>query len=361
MKLKYRISPIDPIISRDARQFGAGSPMHTMSWLSNTLVAGAVRTAFRKNSENPDSLNMKDTAISGIFPLLEGKIYFPRPLDIIKSAKNIYQIKPCKMSAGCGTNMPLNGLLPALPKTEEDFKPEKLNAFWEKDLMLQWLINGENNFKLKDEYTLPAPQKDERIHACIDPETGVAADEKLFSTIGLDFTQGDRTSFLKWQISIDVKGCELPAKFTAPLGGERRLAEFEAAEDDETLWQYPEELPEFINGNLRLILASPAMFHKGWLPDWIDESSLRGELPNTSVTVELVSAVTDRWQPVSGWSYTKGSQGPKPMRRAVPAGSVYFFNIVEGTLDAKSVWLKSICTDKKNVDDGFGLVLPSQW
>ena len=53
--LKYRIKPLDPLISRDARQFGAGSPMHSLDWMTNTAIAGAVRTALWKDSDNPAS------------------------------------------------------------------------------------------------------------------------------------------------------------------------------------------------------------------------------------------------------------------------------------------------------------------
>ena len=367
MMLKYRISPIDPIISRDARQFGAGSPMHSMSWLSNTLIAGTVRTALWKASGDQysnETLNaLKNIIVKGIFPVLNRKIYFPRPLDIIKSTKGIYQIKPYDVPKDSGANMPIEGLMPSFPDAEEDFKPEKLNAFWEKDLMLQWLMNGKSNFVLNDEATLSAPVHDERVHASINTMTGTAKDGNLFSTTGLDFIHSDRKglTFSQEEISVDIDNIEIPEKFIAPIGGERRLAEFSLHEEDDILWQYPEEMPEFLDGNLRLILASSAIFAEGWLPDWINTDTLMGEIPNTNVTVKLVSAVTERWQPVSGWAYERGKKGPKPMRRAVPAGSVYFFRIVSGTLEVKSIWLKSICLDKQNINDGFGLVLAGKW
>ncbi|MBQ7594472.1 MAG: type III-B CRISPR module-associated protein Cmr3 [Synergistaceae bacterium] len=365
--MKYRISPIDPIISRDARQFGAGSPMHSMSWLSNILIAGAVRAVLWKANPEPDSREtlsaLKKTTVQGIFPLLNEKIYFPRPLDIVKSANNIYQIKPCEIPDNCGVNMPLRGLLPAAPDTDEDFKPVQLNAFWERDLIIKWLKYGKNNFSLNDADTLSAPLHDERVHACIDPKTGTSKGGNLFATTGLDFVHMDgvNDSLKLEQISIDIEGGSLPEKFIAPIGGERRLAEFSLNEDDAALWDYPAELPEFINGRLRLVLASPAIFAKGWLPDWIGEETLTGKIPHTNATVKLISAVTERWQPVSGWSYERGNTGPKPMRRAVPAGSVYFFEIITGTLEAKNLWLKSICTDEQNINDGFGLVLAGQW
>ena len=369
--MKYRIKPLDPLISRDARQFGAGSPMHPLNWITNTVIAGAVRTALWKISDNPESREtletLKKIPVKGNFPILDGKIYFPRPLDIIKSANDIYQIKPGEFPPDSGANMPIDGLMPSFPDNEEDFKPEKLNAFWEKDLIVHWLLHGKKNFTLDNSRTLSAPAHDERVHASIDTSTGTSRDGMLFSTTGLDFIHrnGDDKTFQPERfsqevISVDIESLNLPARFIAPVGGERRLAEFSRCDDDSALWECPEDFPK-IEGSLRLVLASPAMFKNGWLPDWIDTGTLTGTIPNTNATAKLISAVTERWQPVSGWYYERGITGPKPMRRAVPAGSVYFFEIISGTLDAKSLWLKSICLDEQDINDGFGLVVAGKW
>jgi CRISPR-associated protein Cmr3 len=371
--LKYRIKPIDPLISRDARQFGAGSPMHSLNWLTNTVIAGAVRTVLWKENENRDSRDtleaLKKIPVRGNFPILDGRIYFPRPLDIIKSVKDIYQIRPGEFPKDSGANMPIDELMPSFPDAEEDFKPEKLNAFWEKNMMIQWLMHGKNDFTLKNECTLSAPAQDERVHASINTSTGTSNDGKLFSTTGLDFIHrngNDKTfeqnRFSQEEISVDINDMNLPARFIAPVGGERRLAEFSRHEGDNILWECPEDFHGIIEGNLRLVLASPAVFANGWFPDWIDSETLTGIIPNTNVHVKLISAVTERWQPVSGWSYERSnSLRHKPMRRAVPAGSVYFFKITDGTLDAKSVWLKSICLNEQDINDGFGLVLAGKW
>ena len=363
--MKYRITPLDPLISRDARQFGAGSPMHSFSWITNTVIAGTVRTVLWKASDNPDSRETLDTlkkiSAAGNFPILDGKIYFPRPLDIITSANDIYQIKPGDFPPDSGANMPAEGLMPSFPDAEEDFKPEKLNAFWEKDMMIHWLIHGRENLTFNEKRTLSAPAHDERVHAKIDPSAGVAKDGNLFSTTGLDFIHRDTDKgLLREEISVDIGTMNLPSRFTAPAGGERRLAEFSRHDEDNTLWECPGEL-DVAGGNLRLVLASPAMFAKGWLPDWIDEATLTGEIPGTNAAVRLISAVTERWQPVSGWYYERGNNGPKPMRRAVPAGSVYFFRVISGNADAKSLWLRSICTSEQDINDGFGLVLAGKW
>lgn len=373
--MKYRVTPIDPIISRDARQFGAGSPMHPLNWLTNTLIAGSVRTVLWKMSEDPNSKNtldnLKKIAVNGVFPVSNNRVYFPRPLDIVKSETNIYQVKPQNFEDGTGANMPLEGLMPAFPDSDEDFKPVKINAFWSRDLIIKWLRNGKDNFDFDEKETLAAPSHDERVHVAIKPETGVSKDGELFSTTGLDFVhkkeekeekeEGKKGKIVlnRQHISIDINADNLPEKFIAPIGGERRLAEFSRNDDDEVLWKFPKEIS--LGNKIRLVLATPAIFSKGWLPDWIDESSLTGTIPNTDAKVKLISAIVDRWLPISGWSYERGSTGPKPIRRAVPAGSVYFFEIIDGNLDAEKIWLKSICTDTQNINDGFGLVLTGNW
>ena len=361
--MKYRITPIDPSISRDSRQFGAGSPMHALNWLSQSLIAGAVRTKIWKNSENPDShetINeLRKIKVCGSFPIVNEKIYFPRPLDIVKSSEDIYQVKPSIMPENSGTNMPLEGLQPAMPDNlDKDFKPDKLNLFWSKDLMLKWLDTGKENFTFNESETLAAPSFDERIHVYIDPSTGTSKTGNLFSTTGLDFIRSEGKIFTHEQISIDINTDELTNEFIAPLGGERRLAKFTPYQEDNALWSCPNLR---ISKNLRIIMASPGIFDNGWLPGWINKENLTGKFPNTNIIVKLISAIVDRWQPVSGWCYERGKTGHKPMRRAVPSGSVYFFEIIEGVINPADIWLKSICDNEQDINDGFGLVLVGNW
>ena len=403
--MKYKITPIDPLISRDARPFGAGGRVRSLDWLTQTAAAGAVRTALWKDLEDRDSDEslkaLRSVKIRGPFPMLEGRLYFPRPLDIAVSVKivrdekdpqkvkekvtSVWQIKPITIPEGCHVEMPPEtpNLRPCSPFTsdgEDDFKPEKLKPFWARELMDKWLETGIKDFPLyekvkgkdgkdilKEKDTLSAPARDERSHVSIDPATGTSKDGMLFSTTGLDFVRGNVKKGQPLHqshavIDVEVPGDKglpsLPERFIAPLGGERRLAEFRKDDGDKGLWPCPPSM-EFHRGDkVRLVLASPAIFTHGWLPGWIDKPSLEGTVPGTEARFKLISAVTGRWQPISGWSYEKGKNaGPKPTQRMVPAGSVYFMELLSEAFNPASLWLSSVCDDQQASNDGFGLAL----
>ncbi len=106
---------------------------------------------------------------------------------------------------------------------------------------------------------------------------------------------------------------KLPNQGWVILGGERRAARFEIIKPSED--EQHNGLEQLQRGNL-LYLATPAAFARGWQPRaWIDWA-------------EPIAVAIDRYQPVGGWLLTPGSSGgdQKPIRRCVPAGSIYFFN-----------------------------------
>lgn len=78
------------------------------------------------------------------------------------------------------------------------------------------------------------------------------------------------------------------------------------------------------DGRFLLYLASPAVFG-GWKPQWI-ESRLTGQL--TGVEFALEAAAVGKPSLCSGWDMINNK--PKPLYRAVPAGSVYFCRISNG-------------------------------
>lgn len=375
-----RLTPLSPLIARDSRPFGMGqgNRVRSMDWISPSVIAGAVRTAVWKEKDTLTPDQLKTIEVNGAFPIVDEKIYFPRPLDALihKTDKaagtaDILRVRP--MSGNAGVRMPHASLVPSEPvgMPEEDFKPESGDAFWPLATMAEWLgCEDDQPVSMKID-GLPAPAKEDRTNVTILPESGAAEDARLFTTTGLDFVrkpQKDTSEGRLSQIRIGVrvnfgKYAPLPERLLVPLGGERRLAEVWTAEADKGFWEVPKGLSWAGKKGLRMVLATPAVFERGWLPGWLREQDgkLTGTIPGSGVSVRLVSAVVGRWKPLSGWSYEKGRNGPKALRRMVPAGSVYFFEVLEGGEGIADLWLRSVCDCQQDGRDGFGLALWGFW
>ena len=114
-------------------------------------------------------------------------------------------------------------MLPAFPDTEKDFKPERINSYWQKKLISQWLRRGSKNFTLDEALTLKSPEKDERVHVNINSSTGTSNEGMLFSTVGLDFTRKISSKLEQGNLSVDIELPQelaglLPEKFIVPIG-----------------------------------------------------------------------------------------------------------------------------------------------
>lgn len=412
------IAPHDPIIARDARPFGFGLRMKSLNWPYPSVLAGSLRTMLGKmNGDSFDNVTtvdkLKKVSITGPFPLYNGSLYLPAPADILveeqkDGTRTPHAIRPMKMRAGERCNLPDEKLIPAmLPENVRDeFKPADIAPFWSIEKMETWLVeDGPASFEappdpkkiqeLRNAGTqwacqdtapdptdfmeiqgfLDFPGKEPRSHVKIKSESGTAEDEMLFETVGLDF--GAKGI----QIAARVDIGEFAWKNSLhPLGGERRLAYWKAGADPG--WACPSRIHEALTGKkyLRMVLATPAIFSSGWLPGWLDPETLEGHPPlwpdkktpdsssekSGGPTLRLISACVSRWKPLSGWSLdmTNGAKpGPKPIRRVVPAGSVYFFEMTEGNAAdlAENLWLRPVSDNSQDRYDGFGLALWGVW
>lgn len=381
-ELFLSITPHDPIIARDARPFGFGLRMKSLDWPYPSVLAGSVRTMLGKtNSNDFDDRTvaaLKKVSVAGPLPLCNGRLYLPAPGDILieelqNGARRAHSLRPAKLRKGEGSNLPNQKLLPTMvPESiENEFKPAASAAFWSMEKMAAWLASDayesfdlsstpEDDEQITD--LLDLPKKESRAHVGIKAESGSAEDGRLFETIGLDFGAN-------MQIAARVDTGEFAWKNALhPIGGERRLAVWKAGTDPG--WSCPPEITGALREKhgLRMVLATPAVFSGGWLPGWIDKKTLEGRPPGApdGVALRLVSASVGRWKPLSGWSLEKGRCGPKPIRRLVPAGSVYFFEMTEGSPAdlAKPLWLRPVSDTMGGQDygcDGFGLALWGVW
>ncbi len=387
----FEIQCRDPIVARDGRPFDSGGKMRATTWLVPSVLAGSFRTLLGKKIDStfsgdlPDRL--KKVSVHGFFPMAENKLYFPKPEDCIakpnqnnkdlkKEDPILLQTKPqtCHPDQGC--DLPPGNLLPVMLTSEQskaDFKPAAVPEWWPADAFENWLINEEVAL---NETFLRKPEEDQRTHLEVEETSGTAEDGMVFTTTSLSLEAlpsygiERKHTQVSYPIRVEAEGdlhnhCNnLDQKH--PLGGERRLVHWREANQQSKLWECPKKVSDALTKNpknVRLILATPSIFKDGWKPAWLTlkDGFLQGNPPGSGVTLKLVGASIARWKAVSGWSLAK-PYGPKPTRRMVPAGSVYFFECITGNpADLTNHWLKSVADEEQDQRDGFGLSLWGIW
>jgi CRISPR-associated protein Cmr3 len=387
MSTFLRISGRDPLVARDGRPFGAGqgNRMRSSGWLYPSVVAGSFRTMLAKEANRGFDRATQDELltieVAGVLPLVGPQLYLPAPNNCVLDDKtNVFRARPAKMEGG-RADWPAEGLCPVLLDSEDDFKPEKGPAFWPLNRYAEWLT-GKKVDPRSDDF-LGGATEDLRDHVSLNPESGTAEEGLLFTTAGIvskalpkhgrppgpvkPTGKPRRECFADIELAARVEnvpawGQQALAKLSVwhPLGGERRLAHWQTA-NEETAWQCPDTITKALanTNRITMTLATPAFFSGGWKPGWLG-SDLRGTPPKGGSRLKLIGVSTERWRAVSGWSYMIG--GPKAIRRLVPAGGVYFFESEsENNSALADQWLRSVSDGVQEARNGFGLAVWGTW
>ncbi len=374
MSLKLVI-PRDALIFRDGKPFTAvpGERSKSLPFPYPSTLAGAIRTRQGTKPDGEFDKNqiadlMKISVRGPILVVLDedNKIsnwYFPAPADALivleEDTPTRYALAPLDISSNRVSNVDENlKLIGAIENIKA--KPiSKPPLYWTWEALRKWLLEPTPK-EVVDSETLGihGPARDTRTHVSIEPSTQTALPGALFQTSGMEFTQLKR----KEQFSPPLKDArrlalavETEATFSNSvgfLGGERRIINWESS--DERLPDCPQDIKGKIkeSGHCRLVLATPAYFEEGYL-------SKDFEIKNK---VKVQAVALPRYQTISGWDYDV--QKPKPTRRLVPAGSVYFIKFEDKSLIenfVNKVWLHSISDDEQSQRDGFGLALLGTW
>lgn len=162
---------------------------------------------------------------------------------------------------------------------------------------------------------------DPRLGIGLDDATGSAKEGLLYTADCIALAPG--TGFL-----VRVAGADalLPDGGLVRLGGDGRGATLQHA----TLapgHAFPAGVPK--GRRFRMLLATPGFFPEGgWLPCGVRWHGDECVLELGGLRARLVAAAVGRAEVASGWDLARGV--PKPAVRVAPAGSVYWFDEVEG-------------------------------
>ncbi|OBZ15726.1 type III-B CRISPR module-associated protein Cmr3 [Bacillus sp. FJAT-27264] len=409
MRKLLSIRPIDPIMVRDGRPFTItpGIRAHTLNDVTPSTVTGAIRTLLGKRLAAATGVekiaHYAKVPVRG--PLYEwrGSLYFPMPQDVElheeQKVEKVRFVKPTQPSDsgqgfwGVGKEGLLNGvdlLWPPIGAGQAKtslVKPSYVSASWMKRWLCgeldskawaaalrEWRVSKEKQHSQVegDIPFLAAWSKEVRTHTEIDKSTYSARKEHLFSTEALALPP-DVTMQVSLEMPQEESGDTDPIDLLHPLGGKRRLAHFSEMKED-SQWNCPPEIITALDGKkyVKMVLVTPAYFRKGWLPGWLNEE-LETKDNSLGVRLKLRWACIPRWQPISGWAYSsdKSKEGlnEKAVRRMVPAGSVYFFEVIDGgnpRVLAEQSWLQSVSDTNRrkeafDKEDGYGLAVWGVW
>ena len=262
-----------------------------------------------------------------------------------------------------GCDLP-KGLLAVQMQRPLKGKPQGGVNFWSLKHLIRWQQGEDLKFDEVHQLGLSHLPIDIRTHVAIDSSTQAGVSGKLFQTANLDLAHRKKLigGWEEHRYGFIVQSNLVLNQDLATFGGERRLSNFQPIEMP-NLQEINQQLLDKINQakGFSLNFLSPAIFAKGYLPQWIDADSLEGQLPETSLRIKLKAVAIDRWLPVSGWDSLLWK--PKSMRKAVAAGSVYWFELID-EMDLVSLQIlseHSFSDHLQDQRDGFGVTVIAPW
>lgn len=373
----YLFDPKSPLVFRTGKPFDQpGDPVSLGFPLPSTL-AGACRTAHGDAnatdfSSEEQVADLRKIAVAGpLAAIIRANTIeplFPRPVDTFYQRLpgkqlGVIRLQPRECESGELIDLPHKDLLPVFPKEEIKGKPANGVSWWKKEHFFTWLAGKIPTVCRPDELGWAGPERNLRTHVALDPSSLAARDSMLFQTENMDFgacctkhgwneeRYGILARMAGENIAKQVRFCR--------LGGEGRVCSLVAKDQ---VWPV---MPDMIlqklktAGWIRMVLVTPAIFARGWQPGWLDDS-LQGSPPGfPGVKLRLKSFACSRWQPVSGWDLQK--KKPRAVRRMVPAGSVYWFQVEGGSETLEKLWLRPVSDDEQDRLDGFGLAAIGIW
>lgn len=166
---------------------------------------------------------------------------------------------------------------------------------------------------------------------------------------------------------VGLSGCEgkLPNSGWLRLGGDGRGASYSTVSRDfgfdpslsEATWSRMQQ-----TGTFKLMMRSPGLFSNGWLPDGIKEHGNDLVLEWRDIRARLICASVPRYTVISGWNLAEWK--PKIAQRAVPTGTVYWFELLEGGLEQlcnlanHGLWIESEDNyDRQRQAEGFNQII----
>lgn len=369
--ISYELTPRDVLFFRDARPMDTQKRQratlrmvgHGAEWPRPDLLFSAVIHTLLGDPDRPEAQHygsVPDLVVRGPFPLREGTLYLPRPLD--------WDMKVIPIKKGT-TDLPAPLTHGFLDNTEG----KKSRPAWVSAEGYVRYLRGEQVADVEAE--LP-----ELYHK--EPRVGTTLDDTKHTSV----RDANAVSGQWWMETLRLAQgvtmlCDVRQAKAATLagrdirfGGQGGTVRFDVARGlglEARLKALPQGKPSRF---VRWTLLAPALFMKGWYPNWLDGTG-HVMLPMNEVerragesrkawrarakaelkpfpSAHLIAARIGTPVVFSGWDSLEGA---KPTELAVPAGACYVFECTDATEAEKLVKVLHLSQRSDLGEKGFGL------
>ena len=284
-----------------------------------TAVVGMPRQTSGRVTVEPGSLRLAHLCLARRLPgdRIEGLHALPADLVVVdrgRSGPTVHPLRPALPAEG----MAASTLLPRLPVLQAP-RGKPRPGYWLTDEGLRDYLAGILPGADRLVRSADLWGREFRPGIGLDGETRTARDGALFTSEHI--TLHDGVGFL---VGFSGDHGQLGDDGLLRLAGDGRAAVWSRVE-----WLVPEPPAQFATARrFKVVMKTPGIFSSGWLPDGILRDGEAFQLRLPGCRARLVAAAIPRHELVSGWDLARWA--PKPARRAVPAGSVYWFDDLEG-------------------------------
>ncbi len=350
------INPLDTLFFRDGRPFSMGEE----TWAdgifppSPSVFYGALRTAYfaehmdklpEANKENDPTKNLE---INRICYKKEVNYYFHVPQDLVidkrdsflvNDKREPFKVFPLKLKKfqDLVSSSPTNSILISPGAIFQEVE-SVTDGLLDQASLEKYLSNKDNDLKVISM----------NKHIKSEPKIGIGRKNYTHSSEeGLLYRVGMKR-ITDISIILEFNSIEIPEKGILKFGGEGKLIRYDRENDVISI-----KPPEIKSNMFKIYLATPAFLSNGWIPSWIEEDTLEGTIPGTGGRVKLITCVIGKTFRLGGFDMKE--KKAKPMRTIIPAGSVYYFECIEGAIEdiIKKIHGKSISDFEQK--QGFGI------
>lgn len=328
--MKIRIKPLDLLFFGDSKPSVTGEDHRasSLTFPTPSTLYGALRTVYfashpgelaKANGPGDPTADLKITD----YKILRGRDYFyPLPSDLVHD----------KSDDGDGDQLPLlrliskkrcgviassyNGIL-----TDEYYSVPRDGMLVEKPPE-SFLDEGELENYASGAAEINGSLLSSQIFS--EDKIGIQIDDGLHSTRESMLYQIKQKRYDGIELVVGFEGLDVPEEGFIKLGGQGNGSCYHPIPENEEDWS--ENVPSVQSpGYGKLYLTTPAIFKQGWVPDFINPRTMEGDWNGHHL--KLVSACVQGSGVIGGYDIKAGKQ--KPLRLAVPAGSVYRFALLD--------------------------------